>query len=684
MVASSNAKTNTESMKNSDKNDVSNPLDTVTISIKSQNDAVPNNLFSPEFEITSNGFQPTWVEKLPVVSPEARQHSAMAFDSLNDKVIIFGGANGTVLGDTWAYDYSSNTWENMNPIVSPTPQQGHAMVYDPSIQKVVLFGSGAQTWTYQYSINTWEQQTPQVSPSPRLYFSLVYDTTRQKVIMMGGNTGTFETWEMDSTSFNWTNLSPITPLPQLFAFASSYDQANDKIIVFGGQNTTSLAINDGETYAYDYPSNEWTLLNPLIDPSDRRFYGRPMGYNVQAEKSAFFGGITNGGNSDETWTFDYSTTSWELIPTTGTPSARWIHTMVFNSKVNKFVMFGGTDGARSDQTFVLSVIDVDPPVIISSGDKFLELGAVSSAISWQLMDPSNGIYEIKLDDQTVDTGNFVDGQIISLVPYGLDLGNYILKMTATDLEGNSASDTLMLFVVEVEPPIIIGPDDLEIEFFEFNKNITWILEDLTPANYNVTQNGTLIDGGEWANGDTVVVNLDPLPLGSHVFEITVTDVYDNVATDTVLIRIYDGNVPFISSPNDIFSTEGTIGNKIVWEVDDDNPTIYVLERNGEVIGYDSYLNIFFIEVNLDGYTFGTYNFNLTLYDENNQSVSDYVEVQIFPINEGAGNTVTPRSGGGGGGNFIQNVDPQLALGAGAFVAVFGGAYFIIRRRSSSF
>ena len=232
MVASSNAKTNTGSMKNSDKNGVSNPLDTAIVSIKSQNDIVSSSIFSPGFEITSNAFQPTWVEKFPVTSPGARQHSAMAYDSLNDKVIIFGGANGTILGDTWAYDYSSNSWENMNPLVSPVPQQGHAMVYDPSIQKVVLFGSGGQTWTYQYNTNTWEQQTPQVSPSSRLYFSLVYDTTRQKVIMIGGTSSTFETWEMDSTTYNWTNLDPVTPIPRLFAMAASYDQANDKIIVF--------------------------------------------------------------------------------------------------------------------------------------------------------------------------------------------------------------------------------------------------------------------------------------------------------------------------------------------------------------------------------------------------------------------------------------------------------------------
>ncbi|MCE7735342.1 MAG: hypothetical protein GPJ54_10725 [Candidatus Heimdallarchaeota archaeon] len=630
--------------------------------------------------IQTSQFEPSWIEKTQTINPSARQHSAMAYDSFNDKMILFGGHNGSILGDTWAYDYETNTWEDMNPSTQPSPTWRHAMVYDPDIGKIVMF-AGIETWTYDYQSNVWAQQFPQVSPSTKYYHSMVYDTTRRKIMLLGGNIGIFETWEMDSTTFNWTNLSPISPIPLLFAMAASYDQANDKIIVFGGQNSSS-AINAGETYAYDYTANQWKLQTPLVDPSDRRFYGKPMGYDIRNEKSVLYGGIGAGGISNETWAFNYSTTTWELISTIDTPLASWLHNMVFNSIVNKFIMFGGSDGSLSDKTFELTAYN--PVQIISPGNKYLELGSVSSSISWQLLDPFDGTYEIKLDSQIVDSGNFVDGQTISLVPFGLNLGNYSLEMSVADSKGNSASDLITLYVVEVEPPIIIGPEDMEIEVFDFNRNITWILEDLTPANYTVTQNGTVIDVGNWENGDGVFVNLDTLPLGTHIFEITVTDGYDNLASDVVVVKIVDTGFPTISSPDDVFTTEGTIGNKIVWDVDDDNPTDYFLEVNSEIISNDTYLNIFFISVNLDGYTFGTYNFTLTLYDEDGHSVSDSVEVQIFAISEGSGNTNPPSGGGGGGAaNFIRDIDPQVAA-LGAFVAVMGGAYFVIRRRGSSF
>ncbi|MCE7735340.1 MAG: hypothetical protein GPJ54_10715 [Candidatus Heimdallarchaeota archaeon] len=645
-------------------------LASVSIGSHSMNDE------DPTFDsIRTNAFEPYWVEKSPTLSPSARQHHAMTYDSVNDKIILFGGYNGSALNDTWVYDYSTNSWEEMKPSAAPAPMYGHAMVYEPAIQKVVMFG-GIQTWTYDYLTNVWEQQFPQVSPSTKTYHSLIYDTTRSKIMLLGGNIGAFETWEMDAITFNWTNLFPVTPLPQLFAFAASYDQVNDKIILFGGQ--TIGVVNAGDTYAYDYPSNEWTLLAPLTDPSNRRFYGRPMEYDIHEQKSVFFGGYTDAGNSDEVWTFDYSSSSWELIPTLNSPSTRWIHTMVYSSSANKFIMFGGTDGAYSDQTLELTIYDSDPPVFVSPGEKFVELGSASNSISWQILDPSDGNYEIRLDNIIVDTGNFVNGQTISLVPFGLGVGDYVLKMTATDLRGNSASDTIILHVVEVDPPIIIGPEDIIIENFNDLNNITWVVEDLTPASYNVTQNGTIIAEGDWQNGDQVVVDLNSLPLGNYIFEITVTDAFGNVASDIVLVTILDNGLPTISNPSDIDMIQGDLNKEIIWYLSDNDPTFYVLEVNQQVTVNNSWIALPFVSEKLDNYIPGNYNFTLTLYDASGNIVSDTVIVKIYVRQT---NTQTPTSGGGGGGGTfgsIPSIPPEVAVGAGVLAG--GTLFFAIIRR----
>lgn len=671
IVSSGNTNSATGSDLSSQKLQATTQLNLASLSIGSHS---INDEDSTVDSIRTNAFEPYWIEKTPLTGPSARQHHAIAYDSLNNKLILFGGYNSSPIGDTWAYDYSTNSWEEMKPSTSPLPMYGHAMVYNPEIQKIVMFG-GVQTWTYDYQINEWDQQFPQVSPSTKTYHSLVYDITRSKILLLGGS-GDFETWEMDTATFNWTNRSPLTPLPPLIAFAASYDQANDKIILFGGQTTG--VVNAGDTYAYDYLSNEWTLLPPLTDPSNRRFYGRPMGYDIQVQKSVFFGGYTDGGNSDEVWAFDYLTGSWEMVPTVNSPTPRWIHTMVYSSSSNSFISFGGTDGAYSNQTYELTLSDTASPLIVSPGDKYVELGSVSISISWQIFDPSDGNYEIRLGNQIVDAGNFVDGQTISLVPFGLVVGNYILKMTATDLKGNSASDTIVLHIVEADPPIIIGPEDLEIESFDSNSNITWILEDLTPASYNVTQNGTVIDQGDWQNGDLIVVNLNSLPLGHYIFNITVSDTFNNVASDTVLVNILDDGIPTISNPSDMDLIHGD-HLEIIWFISDNNPTFYVLEVNQQLIANNSWVALPFVQEMLENYIPGYYNFTLILHDASGNIVSDTVIVQIYVKNLNTNTqTTNPPSGGSSGFGSFPSIPPNVAVGAG--VVVGGTLFFAIVRR----
>ena len=219
---------------------------------------------------------------------------------------------------------------------------------------------------------------------------------------------------------------------------------------------------------------------------------------------------------------------------------------------------------------------------------------------------------------------------------------------------------------------------MEIEILDFNKSITWILSDLTPANYNVTQNGTVIDEGDWQNGDKIVVNLDPIPVGHYVFEITVTDAYDNSASDTVLVNIFDSGIPTISSPADIDIIQGD-PQEIIWYFSDNNPTFYVLEVNQQVLANSSWVALPFIQERLESYIPGYYNFALTLYDASGNIVSDTVIVRIYANNLNS-NTQTsqPPSGGSSGFGSFPSIPPNVAIGAG--VVVGGTLLFAIIRR----
>jgi N-acetylneuraminic acid mutarotase len=109
----------------------------------------------------------TWTELTPKVSPPARSRSAMAYDPASGRTILFGGMSGNFglgepLGDTWAFDYETNTWTELSPAEAPSARGFHAMAYNPADETIVLFGGGEgrsafenDTWIYDPAKNTW-------------------------------------------------------------------------------------------------------------------------------------------------------------------------------------------------------------------------------------------------------------------------------------------------------------------------------------------------------------------------------------------------------------------------------------------------------------------------------------------------------------------------------------------------
>lgn len=120
----------------------------------------------------------TWEESEPGEGtwPKTRDYTTMAYDAESDRMIVFGGVLGNSTGgeETWAYDYNTNTWELRKPATVPGPVSRHTMAYSSVDDKVILFGgkSGgvsssmdktwavADTWAYDYNSDTWTNVTP--------------------------------------------------------------------------------------------------------------------------------------------------------------------------------------------------------------------------------------------------------------------------------------------------------------------------------------------------------------------------------------------------------------------------------------------------------------------------------------------------------------------------------------------
>lgn len=285
--------------------------------------------------------------------PSERFEPSMAYNSLNQKVVLFGGYTGGYdndyyffrLDDTWVYDLPSNTWTQMDPSIKPSARHGHSMVFDSDFSKVILFGGGIgrgldDTWVYDLESNTWTQMNPSTKPSARSGHSMVYDPTSSKVILFGGYDGSLwlnDTWIYDLLSDTWTVMNPPTKPNGRFGHSMVYDINLSKTILFGGDNNISPFLAD--TWIYDLPSNTWTQMNPSSKPSAR--IGHSMIYDSTFAKVNLFGGCDGESNFDDTWIYDLSNDAWTQMNPSTKPRARAGHSMVYDSNSDKGILFGG-------------------------------------------------------------------------------------------------------------------------------------------------------------------------------------------------------------------------------------------------------------------------------------------------------------------------------------------------------
>lgn len=158
----------------------------------------------------------TWTNKAPPAHPPGRRYYAMAYDEGSDRVILFGGLGRA---DTWAYDPAANAWTEMTPPTSPSERLYHAMVYDSKSARMILFGGAVgpalaeqplgDTWAYDYRTNTWTELKPQGAPTARGWHAMAYDAANGLVVLFGGGVdrGHFgaDTWIYDPSRNTWSS-----------------------------------------------------------------------------------------------------------------------------------------------------------------------------------------------------------------------------------------------------------------------------------------------------------------------------------------------------------------------------------------------------------------------------------------------------------------------------------------------
>lgn len=68
------------------------------------------------FDLTSN----RWTEITGAARPPAREHYGLSFDSVRNRMIVFGGTGAGLFGDTWEFDPRSRSWREA-ALAGPAP-----------------------------------------------------------------------------------------------------------------------------------------------------------------------------------------------------------------------------------------------------------------------------------------------------------------------------------------------------------------------------------------------------------------------------------------------------------------------------------------------------------------------------------------------------------------------------------
>jgi hypothetical protein len=118
---------------------------------------------------------------------------------------------------------------------------------------------------------------------------------------------------------------------------------NGAAVLFGGCGNASCATVLNDTW--QWTGDKWNELTPATSPPPRIYSA--MAFDEQEEVSILFGGLVcsgtgcmqNGANLSDTWTWNSRT--WAPVVPETSPPARRGHTLTYDSRRKRVVLFGG-------------------------------------------------------------------------------------------------------------------------------------------------------------------------------------------------------------------------------------------------------------------------------------------------------------------------------------------------------
>ncbi len=232
---------------------------------------------------------------------------AMAFNSSNHKVYLFGGQVGSGFSnDLFTYDVAANTWTKLTPGGSlPAPRWRHAFAYDSTNNVFLLFGGqDASTiyndsWIYNPASNAWTQLSPAQSPpigAVGPFDKLAYDSDHNTFILVLSGTngyadGVWGGYAAQTWFFRYQGAGPnagatsSNPQPTAGAVNQNLDAwAKEPSLAASGSTLYAAWVETGRpfdssnntwfhVYGQQFTAGKWSALGGLPVSIDSEFSG---------------------------------------------------------------------------------------------------------------------------------------------------------------------------------------------------------------------------------------------------------------------------------------------------------------------------------------------------------------------------------------------------------------------------
>jgi hypothetical protein len=229
-----------------------------------------------------------WKNITGAVRPPLGAYTAMAYDSADHYLLLFGGAvfNGSGLVSresnlTWKF--ANGTWSVVPISLAPPAREGESMAYDPGLGEIVLFGglgaSGnlADTWEYSHGKWTriWVAHHPPTSDSFTEEPNLVWDGADHYLFLFSAGTrgvnGALNNATWSFSNGTWTRIVTTghAPIRRLGA-SVAYDSGRSQVILLGGQIPSSRTMG-WTNVTWGFSGGHWTRFYPLHSPAQSSY-----------------------------------------------------------------------------------------------------------------------------------------------------------------------------------------------------------------------------------------------------------------------------------------------------------------------------------------------------------------------------------------------------------------------------